>query len=235
MSITHLKEFIERIESRHGLADAKEVFVELIDLAAQFLSTGKYDRCGNGLVMPSNEQVFYMYQDLKRIVQNIPDDLVVKCIKCPQRPYSTPGNFHDKCFDCLKIDAYKDGDNCSICHNEMITKKSTNYCKYCRYELQRRLPSKPCAKCKVNERHVTRGGIKLFTCLDCKRDSNKKYRVYRDLTCGKCKVNQKHITDSGKVMGYCQSCAKEYHAIYQIKRSEYLKEYRKKHYKRKSK
>lgn len=142
-----LIEFVDRIESRGGLASREEIFIEMLDLYDQFLKAFAYD----GLNL--YKQLESIYRDLKKESDSIKKfrELYIlnpfdKCERCKDRP----------------IRPIKKGKYCLFCENQInsiVTKENINkrkldgprpvfksiYCNKCGQE--KALNKTGCAKC----------------------------------------------------------------------------------------
>ena len=99
-----LIEFVDRIESRGGLASREEIFIEMLDLYDQFLKAFAYD----GLNL--YKQLESIYRDLKKESDSIKkwrESYMIKpfekCERCNDRP----------------IRPIKKGKYCLFCENQM--------------------------------------------------------------------------------------------------------------------
>ena len=174
----NLLKFVQRIEAKKGNASFEDLIM-VIEFSILFGINFSDDK--------SHEQLYLIYQKLKKIAHQYPDDIHSTCVECQENEtYRVEDKFFDHCYPCMHKMAPKEPLHqglCRIC-NYQSTPKHSFRCRICQTNYINNVgcgkivPPKRdlvnCSKCKVNPRHITINGRKLCVCVGCRNKQNKK-------------------------------------------------------------
>lgn len=213
MTTDDLIKFVDRIESRKGMASIEEIFVEMITIAQYFLQMDSYDRythkvgsrLGENYMRP-NKQLERMWKDLQILANQYKKNKESK-------PYE--GCQHsDEICPCGKETIYFSPIfKFTVCFN-------------CLYESSKSIPPRwgvttKCRICKVGPRICTdkygkpQEKINSY-CSYCMSQMMRRNRVlnenrakvFTDKPCVKCKIKSRYITPKGNQKSRCEECYK---------------------------